>query len=265
VQPLDRIFAADARSLVGLCFDVDDTVTTHGTLDPDAYRSLFALRESGLRLIAATGRPLGFAEIIARTWPVDAAVGENGAGFIARVGKLMRTAYWDPVELRVSQQVALRALRARVERELPHVSVSSDGWARRCDLAFDIGEHVELPPHEVEQLVSILGADGARVSVSSIHAHAQLGTHDKARGIELAAAELWGMAAAEVRERFFFVGDSGNDAAGFSAFALSAGVANVARHLHRLPVAPKFVASREFGAGFAEIAARIVALRGGAS
>lgn len=261
MKPIDDLSAAEARTLVGLCFDVDDTVTSHGTLDPDAYRSMFALRASGLKLVAATGRPLGFAEIIARTWPVDAAVGENGAGFIARDGHQLRSGYWDPVELRSSQQLKLQVLRARVARELPQVAVSSDCWARRCDLAFDIGEQQELPASEVDQLLAIIRAEGAEASVSSIHAHAQLGSHDKASGILLAAAELWHIGEEELRTGFAFVGDSGNDAAAFAFFTLTIGVANVARHLHRLPTQPKFVTKREFGAGFAEAAERILELR----
>ena len=33
------------------------------------------------KTIAATGRPAGWCDLIARWWPVDAVVGENGAFF----------------------------------------------------------------------------------------------------------------------------------------------------------------------------------------
>jgi HAD superfamily hydrolase (TIGR01484 family) len=265
VLPLDHIPAAQARSLLGVCFDVDDTVTTHGTLDPEAYQSLFALRASGLKLLAVTGRPLGFAELIARTWPVDAAIGENGAGYIARDGATLRTGYWDPVELRASQQRRLVHIRACVADELPHVSVSSDSWARRCDLAFDVGEQTKLPRADIDRLVALLEREGAHASVSSIHAHAQLGSHDKARGVVFAAQALWSLSEDAVQRGFVFVGDSGNDAAAFAFFALTAGVANVAQHLDRLPKPPGYVAAAAHGAGFAEIARTIVHLRAAAS
>jgi hydroxymethylpyrimidine pyrophosphatase-like HAD family hydrolase len=259
VQSLAQLPPEAVRSLLGVCFDVDDTVTTHGTLDPEAYAALFALRESGLKLMAVTGRPLGFAEIIARTWPVDAAVGENGAGFLARVGKELRIGYWDPVDVRVDQQAQLGRIRQRVARELPHVHVSSDGWARRCDLAFDVGEYASHPRATIDALLSIMADEGAHTSVSSIHAHAQLGDHDKARGIALAARELWGIP--EVDHAFLFVGDSGNDAAAFSHFTLTVGVANVRNHLDRLPKPPGYVTAASFGAGFAELARELVRLR----
>ncbi|MET0286269.1 MAG: HAD family hydrolase [Polyangiales bacterium] len=252
--PVDHV-----RSLHGVCFDVDDTVTTHGTLDPEAYASFFALRAAGLKLLAVTGRPLGFAEIVARTWPVDAAIGENGAGFIARVGKELRFGHWDPVEVRVKQQAQLERIRQRVARELPEVQVSNDGWARRCDLAFDVGEFAAHPRSTVDALVAIMADEGAHTSVSSIHAHAQLGDHDKARGIALAARELWNLDV--VADAFLFVGDSGNDAAAFAHFTLTVGVANVVHQLDRLPTPPGFVTQASFGAGFAELAREIVRLR----
>jgi hypothetical protein len=259
VQPITQLAPDALRSLRGVCFDVDDTVTTHGTLDPAAYAAMFALKESGLKLLAVTGRPLGFAELIARTWPVDAAVGENGAGFIAREGRGLRFGYWDPVELRARQQQTLQQIRTRVARELPEVHVSNDGWARRCDLAFDVGETVSLPRTTVDTLLALIRGEGAHASVSSIHAHAQLGDHDKARGIALAARELWGLG--EVADHFLFVGDSGNDAAAFSYFALTVGVANVVNHLDRLPKPPGYVTAASFGAGFAELAGEIVRAR----
>jgi hydroxymethylpyrimidine pyrophosphatase-like HAD family hydrolase len=67
------------------------------------------------------------------------------------------------------------------------------------------------------------------------------------------------------RARYAFIGDSTNDEACFGAFATSFGVANVGSSAARLSVPPRFVASKEKGAGFAEIADRLLALRNGAS
>jgi hydroxymethylpyrimidine pyrophosphatase-like HAD family hydrolase len=107
----------------------------------------------------------------------------------------------------------------------------------------------------------LIEREGAHSSVSSVHAHAQFGDHDKARGVARALGELWGLSDDEVRTRFLFVGDSGNDAAAFAWFEWTCGVANVARHLDRLPRPPRFVAQAECGAGFAEIASHLLELR----
>jgi HAD superfamily hydrolase (TIGR01484 family) len=263
VQPISSLTSEVAQNLLGVCFDIDDTITRHGTLELSAYAALFDLARAGLRLIAVTGRPLGFAEVAARMWPIAAAVGENGAGFVARAEQGIQLGYWDDEALRVQQALRLREIRARVARELPHVVVSSDNWARRCDLAFDVGEEVQLPRADVDQLVAIIEAEGARATVSSVHAHAQLGDHDKAQGVARAAATLWGLSAEQVQRGFLFVGDSGNDAAAFGWFEHSAGVANVSRFLDRLPHPPRYVAEAECGAGFAEIAGVLLRRRAG--
>ena len=77
MRPLAQMPDALAAAIVGVAFDVDDTLTRHGRLERAAYEALWALHDAGLRLIAITGRPLGFAEVYARQWPVDAAVGED--------------------------------------------------------------------------------------------------------------------------------------------------------------------------------------------
>ena len=43
------------------------------------YDALWDLSDAGLRLVAVTGRPSGWGEVIARQWPIDGAVTENGA------------------------------------------------------------------------------------------------------------------------------------------------------------------------------------------
>lgn len=261
MQPIRSLGPDVAKAISGVCFDVDDTVTCRGTLDAAAYSALFDLKRAGLRLIAVTGRPLGFAEVIARMWPVDAAVGENGAGFCARTASGLVHGYWDTTEVRAMQQQRLASIRARVASELPEVQVSSDNWARRCDLAFDVGEEVQLPRATVDRLVALLESEGARSTVSSVHAHAQYGDHDKAQGVARLANELWGMPQELVRRQFFFIGDSGNDAAAFAWFEHCAGVGNVRSSLDRLKVPPRFVADAHYGEGFAEIARSLLAAR----
>src|SRR5260370_13874617 len=63
----------------GVLTDIDETVSTAGHLTAEAYGALEALKKAGLLVIAVTGRPAGWCDHIARFWPVDAVVGENGA------------------------------------------------------------------------------------------------------------------------------------------------------------------------------------------
>src|SRR4029450_2516154 len=70
------------RGIRGVLADIDDTITTHGHLTPDAYAALARVRAAGRRGVPITGRPAGWCDHIARMWPVDAVVGENGACYM---------------------------------------------------------------------------------------------------------------------------------------------------------------------------------------
>src|SRR5215468_4221097 len=79
MQPLDRFPEAARRGIRGVLADIDDTITTDGKLTAAAYGALERLRAAGFLVVPITGRPAGWCDHIARMWPVDAVVGENGA------------------------------------------------------------------------------------------------------------------------------------------------------------------------------------------
>ena len=76
---LTSLSAATARSIRVVLTDIDDTLTDHGRLPAAAYAALEALHDAGLLVVPVTGRPAGWCDLIARQWPVDGVVGENGA------------------------------------------------------------------------------------------------------------------------------------------------------------------------------------------
>ena len=61
--------------------------------------------------------------------------------------------------------------------------------------------------------------------------------------------------------RWVYVGDSTNDQAMFGHFPLSVGVANLRDFADRLHTWPAYIADAERGAGFAEVAARLLSRR----
>jgi HAD superfamily hydrolase (TIGR01484 family) len=261
LTPLDQLEAAACRSLVGIAFDVDDTVTREGRLEAAALSAMYELAGSGLRLVAVTGRPLGWIDVIVHHWPVDAGVGENGAGWVWRDGDATREGYFEPEARRRTYPELFERVRRRVARELPHVRTAGDQRARRCDLAFDVGETVKLPAAEIDALVAIIESEGARSAVSSVHAHAIPGDWDKARGLQRAVGAALGLEME--RDRWLFIGDSRNDAAAFQHFPLSVGVANVRDYVDRLPTPPRYVTAADRGQGFAELAKHVTTARGG--
>lgn len=250
----------DARGVEGVVFDVDDTITREGIVEREAFDALWKLRDAGLVAIACTGRPLGWTDAIAGSWPVSAAVGENGAGWALRRGHVIEIGSFEPPARAAARRERLDAILAEVRQRLPHVTLARDQPARRADLAFDVAETAHLTAEEIAALGAILEAHGARMLVSTVHAHAIVGDWDKAQGA-VRAAEALGVAPERARAHFVFVGDSGNDAAAFSFFERTVGVANVAPHLSKLPRAPRWVTPSDRGRGFAELAAHLIEAR----
>jgi HAD superfamily hydrolase (TIGR01484 family) len=246
----------------GLVFDIDDTVTRNGVLDPSAYAAMHRLATAGFELVAVTGRPLGWADVVSRHWPVRVAVGENGAGWSWVESHQFREGYFCTEEERAAQRSLLEKIRQEVTRAMPQVRVSSDDRARRCDLAFDVGELVSLPRSDVDALVSLIEGFGAATSVSTVHAHAVPGPWNKATGVARALHDTLGVDLDAELDRWVFVGDSGNDAEAFAHFPKSVGVANVRAHLDRLPTAPRYVTDAARGEGFAELSAHLMGGRG---
>src|SRR5215813_9381764 len=87
MQPLSELPVAVGRSIRGVFTDIDDTLSTDGRITSEAYIAMARLQKAGLLVIPVTGRPAGWCDHIARMWPVDAVVGENGAFWFRHHGK----------------------------------------------------------------------------------------------------------------------------------------------------------------------------------
>jgi len=261
VKHLSLLGQEEARSLRGLLFDLDDTVLSHGRLTEAAYGALWRLRAAGLELAAVTGRPSGWGDVLARQWPIAGCITENGAVSVFRRGTtLVREEGCGPDE-RVERRRRLDAIVERVKGVVPEARLTDDVGARRSDVTWDIGETARLPEERTRAIIGEIVAAGARWSRSSVHLHATFDVDDKASGAVRFCVEQLGEGAGSAVTRFAFVGDSGNDAACFSAFRTTFGVANVRASLARLVVPPKYVATAEMGAGFVEIADVLLAKR----
>jgi HAD superfamily hydrolase (TIGR01484 family) len=261
MKPLSALTRSQAVGLQAVFCDIDDTLTTHGRLGPAAYAALWKLQDAGLVVVPVTGRPAGWADPVARLWPVGGVVAENGAVafWLDEKGNMCRWYVRPPRDLKADQARLLETA-FRIVREIPACRVAADQAFRISDVAVDFAEEVgplglDVADDIREKFVEV----GATAKISSIHVNAWFGDHDKATSCGRFAKERFDIdittgAAA-------YVGDSPNDEPLFARFGLSFGVANVARFKGRLQHEPTFVASREGGEGFGEIAARILALR----
>ncbi len=251
-------WAAVARAATCLYSDVDDTLTVQGKLSAEAYHALTELRAAGLRIVLVTGRPLGWAEVLASIFPIDAAVAENGAVAALPGGRRL---YFDEDAVRLAGAERRVEAAALVRAALPDVHPASDQPLRDVDLAYDIAETVRHSDATIARLAAILDGAGLNVTRSSIHMHGTYSAADKGKMAALVARELWGDAPALVAARDLFVGDSPNDAPAFKFFRHSIGVANVLAHEHALrslDALPWAVTTEKSGLGFAELAAAIL-------
>jgi HAD superfamily hydrolase (TIGR01484 family) len=257
ILPLSALPGPICSGIRGVLTDIDDTLSTHGKITALAYAAMERLHDAGLMVIAVTGRPAGWCDHIARMWPVDAVVGENGALYMrydARARKLT-TCFATPQQERRSQREQLATIATKILREVPGCAVASDQLYRESDLAIDFCEDVaRLPAESVAHIVALMHAAGLTAKVSSIHVNGWFGSYDKLTMTRKMLAEEFGIDLGATRERFVFVGDSPNDASMFQYFPYSVGVANVREFGDCVGNPPKYVTARESGAGFAELA-----------
>ena len=254
MKPLAEL--RDPARIRGLLFDIDDTLTTDGRLTADAYAALERLRAAGRLAVPITGRPAGWCDHIARMWPVDAVVGENGAFYFwldAPAGRLMKR-YRDDARTRAAHRAQLESVGARILAAVPGCALASDQGYRETDLAIDFCEDVPaLSLAQAERIATLMRAEGMNAKVSSIHVNGWFGDYDKLGMTKLLLAERFGLDATADNASLAFAGDSPNDAPMFAFFDNSVGVANVARFAGRLEAEPKYVTRGESGAGFAEL------------
>ena len=256
MTPLSQCPRAVLAGIKGVLTDIDETVSTGGKLTADAFAALEALKKAGLLVIPVTGRPAGWCDHIARFWPVDAVVGENGAFWMWVDGKL-RTRFVQSDAARADGRRRLEAVREEVARAVPGAGIASDQPYRVADLAVDFREDVPpLPQADIDRIVAIFEKHGAYAKVSSIHVNGWFGDYDKLTTTKAMMRELFEVDLDAERDRYVFAGDSPNDQPMFGYFPNAVGVANVRDFTLQTP--PAWITSGRSGAGFVELANALI-------
>ncbi len=255
---------AERRRVGFVLTDIDDTLTLHGRLPAVAYAAMERLALAGFKVIPITGRPAGWCDHIARMWPVDGVVGENGALWFRHDPerrRLVRRFLVDEATRRANR-VRLESLAAKILAEVPGCALASDQLYREADLAIDFCEDVApLPDAEVARIVRLFEEAGCTAKVSSIHVNGWFGQYDKLTMTRLLMREVFGVELDAALYRFVFIGDSPNDQPMFAHFPNSVGVANLARFLSSLETPPRWLTDEEGGHGFAQVAELLLATR----
>ncbi|MEE8188048.1 MAG: HAD-IIB family hydrolase [Kiloniellales bacterium] len=262
LRPLSSFPTAERARVRGVLFDIDDTITTEGRLTAQAYGAMERLQDSGLTVVPITGRPAGWCDHIARMWPVDGVVGENGAFYFRydRAVRQMIKRYTLSESERSENRARLDALEAEILAAVPGAGRVSDQAYRETDLAIDYREDVDpLPEASVQRIVEMFQAAGATAKISSIHVNGWYGDYDKLSMTRIMLSECFSLDLDADKHDLVFVGDSPNDAPMFAYFPNAVGVANVRDFAGRLAEEPAYITESRAGAGFAELAEALLA------
>jgi len=265
--PLAQFTEADLCRVTAVLTDIDDTLTTEGRLPAVAYSALERLYDAGLIVVPITGRPAGWCDMVARFWPVQGVVGENGAFYFRydREKKRMHRRYWKTEAERIADAAKMAALRDAIPAAVPGCAISADQAYREADLAIDFCEDVPpLPEGAIKTIVTMFEDAGAQAKVSSIHVNGWFGDYDKLTMTRTFFDEAFELDVQAAADTVVFLGDSPNDAPMFAAFPNAVGVANVMDMADQMSAMPRYLAENRGGEGFAEFADRLLKARASA-
>jgi HAD superfamily hydrolase (TIGR01484 family) len=254
MKPIAELTTGEAKGVRYFLMDIDDTLTRQGKLLSSSYSALWKLKEAGLKVIPVTGRSAGWCDLIAREWPVDGVVGENGAlAFWEEPGQGMRREY-NSNAVRNDHSVFAQ-IKEKAFTEFPDLRLAKDQFARLFDIALDFAEEEPvLPLSAAQRIKEIAEEEGAVARISSIHVNIWMGSYNKLSMVEYFLAKRFGWKPGAEDREVVFVGDSPNDEPMFARFPLTCAVSNIERYADLIKQKPAYVATKECGDGFAEIA-----------
>jgi HAD superfamily hydrolase (TIGR01484 family) len=256
MRPLAQSVLADFAGVDFVLTDMDDTLTYRGRLPAATYAALERLQAVAVKVIPVTAAPAGWCDQMARMWPVDAVIGENGGISMLRTTLGVERSFWhaDTDEL----QAQLSALRERLEAKMPFIRVSADQPFRLTSLAFDRPASTEASA----DLCALFHAAGADTTVNSLWVLGWFGGYDKLIAARRFMHEAYGIDIDAQSDHIVYVGDSTNDAPMFRHFPRSVGVSTVVEYLSEIKTPPAWITQGPGGTGFVEVADAILAARG---
>ncbi len=264
LRPLTEWLPERRARVKGVFTDIDDTLTDRGHMEAPVLDALFRLRRAGLLVIPITGRPAGWCDLIARMWPVDAVVGENGAFYFRydQSERRMVRRFVDPPDSRAGKRRRLEKIAEAVLAAVPGAAIATDQAYRETDLAIDVAEDVgPLGDAEIKTIVRLFEQHNATVKVSSIHVNGWFGVYDKLTMTQHLMQEVFSVDLDLESDRYVFVGDSPNDSPMFGFFDDAVGVANLKPFADRCDSLPRWMTDAPRGAGFCELVEAILSVR----
>ena len=262
MRPLIALSNATRRAVRGVLLDIDDMLTIDGWLTAEALAALAELRTAGKLVVPVTGRPAGWCDHMARMWPVDAIVGENGAFYFRydHDARRMTRRYQVDGDAIAANRAKFQAIGEQIVAAVPGAAIAADQAYRETDSAIDFCKDVRpLERDAIDQIVRLMIDAGMTVKVISIHVNGWFGAYDKLTMIRQLFDEVFHVNLDQEKKRFVFVGDSPNDQPAFAYFPIAVGVANIRDFSDQLKSPPAFVTEGRAGDGFVELTSHLLA------
>ncbi|MVA52639.1 HAD-IIB family hydrolase [Agrobacterium vitis] len=256
MQPLEQANISTFREVRFVLTDMDETLTYQGRLAASTYAALENLQAAGVKVIPVTAAPAGWCDQMARMWPIDGVIGENGGFFFCRRdgGHEIERHFWHGDEERITVSEELAQIGEQVQRVVPSARFADDQPFRLTSLGF-------AQPQEDSQRAAILDAlrdASADVTVNNLWVLGWLGGYNKLTMARRVLFDHYGHDIDADRSAILYTGDSTNDAPMFSFFQHTVGVSTVSAYLDQLPRPPRWITRGPGGAGFVEAANAVI-------
>jgi HAD superfamily hydrolase (TIGR01484 family) len=238
--------------------DMDETLTYQGRLAASTYTAFERLRDAGVKVIPVTAAPAGWCDQMARMWPVESVIGENGGLFFRRHGShdLQRLYWHDDADL---DQVFARlaTVRQRISETIREAEVADDQPFRLTSLAFKRSCNMEVQ----NRIVAALQAHGLDFTINNLWVLGWIGGYDKLTMARRVMQQVYGVDVDQKQDEILYAGDSTNDAPMFGFFTHSVGVSTVKEYEAAIPKMPNWITDGPGGSGFVEIAEAVIAAK----
>jgi hypothetical protein len=256
MRPLAECALENFKDIRFVLTDMDETLTFKGRLAAETYSALERLQRADIRVIPVTAAPAGWCDQMARMWPVDGVIGENGGLFFRRSEDPhhLERDYWYQGQAAERARQQRELLISTIREQLPWARLAADQSFRQTSIAFDI-------PHESEQrqqLSQVIIEAGAEHTFNNLWALAWFGSYDKLTMAQRILRQVYGLVADQEQSQVFYSGDSLNDAPMFGHFKHTLGVSTIHGCLDELPFTPAWVSAGAGGSGFVEAAEAIL-------
>ena len=248
MKPLSELNEKRLRKIKVLMFDLDGTFISNDSLKASTYRYLEKLNDNEIKTVVVTGRPAGWCDLIARWWPVNSVIGENGAlSYSILNGKMDRQFFDDIVSLEKSKEL-LDSLLDEIKANFGEIHLAADQPFRQWDLALDISEDYMMSMEKAKEIYDFCLSKGANAAISNIHLNIWYGSYSK-RDMALKILEKWNLNVDDC----IYIGDSPNDEPMFKQFTHSVGVQSVKKYADIIKFYPSYVTDRDGNQGFEEL------------